>query len=97
MELIQAFKKYIKEICWYQGNYDFYREIESFILQNKELNDSDLLEKVYSKYETHIKFFEEATRYKQLASIKSWVSLCGFIFVIGVALGVICFFNVISK
>lgn len=97
MELIQAFKKHIKEICRYQGNNDFYREIESFILQNKELSDSDLLEKVYSRYGTRIKFFEEATRHKQIESIKSWVSLCGFIFVIGVAIGVIYFFDVISR
>lgn len=50
MELLQAFKKYIKGISWYQENNDFYREIEQFISANKGLRDPEMIEKIYSVY-----------------------------------------------
>lgn len=88
MELLQAFKKYIKDISWYQESNDFWREIEQFISANKGLSDPEMIEKIYSVYGTRIKFFEEATRYKQLASIKGWISLFGVLTILGIIIGV---------
>jgi len=96
MELIDSVRKHIKEIGWYQDNANFSREIEQFISANENLSESELLEKIYSIYGTRIKFLEEATRIKYLASIKSWINFFGILFIISLVIGIIYAFANIS-
>ncbi len=91
MEFIDSVRKHIKDISCYQNNKDFTKEIDKFISENKGLNESELLDRMYEVYGTRIKFFEEATRCKYMKSIKEWVATFGFFLVVGIIIWIIVF------
>lgn len=96
MELIDSVRKHVKEIGGYQENYNFSREIDKFISENENLSDVELFEKLYSIYGTRIRFFENATRIKYLATIRGWLTFFGVIFVISLLLTIIYVFTILN-
>lgn len=83
MELTKVLQKHIKDISIYQGA-DLHREIDSFISQNQSLSESELFDKIQSKYGTQIKFLEDATYNKAILNIRGWVAIFGFFFLLGI-------------
>lgn len=88
MKIISALQKHINSISIRQES-TLHKEVESFISQNSNLNEEDLLNEIYSKYGTQIKFLEEAVQCKAIISIRSWVATFGFFFILGL---VVCIF-----
>lgn len=82
MKIISALQKHINSISIRQES-TLHKEVESFISQNSNLNEEDLLNEIYSKYGTQIKFLEEAVQCKAIISIRSWVATFGFFFILG--------------
>lgn len=88
MELTKILQKHIREISIYQGA-DLHREIDTFISQNQNLSESELFDKIHSEYGKQIKFLEDAAQSKAIINIRSWVSLFGFFFLLGIVLLII--------
>lgn len=88
MKIITALQKHVQSISKYQKtNLD--KEIDKFIAENQSLDETELLDKIYSIYGTRIKFLENATHCKAIINIKEWVVTVGVFFVIGVAIWLI--------
>lgn len=83
MKIIKAFQKHVQTISKYQKT-DLDREIDKFISENQSLDETELLNKIYSVYGTRIKFLEDATHCKAIINIKEWVVTFGVFFVIGI-------------
>lgn len=83
MKIIKALQKHVQTISKYQKT-DLDREIDKFISENQSLDETELLNKIYSVYGTRIKFLEDATHCKAIINIKEWVVTFGVFFVIGI-------------
>lgn len=59
------------------------KEIKSFILENSNIGEVELLDKVYNRFGTQIKFLEDASHCKAIINIKEWVVTFGVFFMIG--------------
>ena len=96
MKIIKALQKHLQSISKYQ-NVDLDKEIDKFISENQSLNESELLDKIYSIYGTQIKFLEDATHSKAIINIKEWVATFGVFLVIGIILWIINFASLAIK
>lgn len=88
MKIIKALQKHINDISISQES-TLHKEVDSFISQNPNLNEEDLLNEIYSKYGTQIKFLEDAVQCKAIVSIRSWVATFGFFFILGLVVCII--------
>lgn len=88
MELIKALQKHVQSIGKYQG-VDLDKEIKTFISENSNISEVELLDRIYTKFGTQIKFLEEASHYKAIINIKEWVVTFGVFFMIGLIVTII--------
>lgn len=95
MELTKVLQKHIKDISIYQEA-DLHREIDSFISQNQNLSESELFDRIHSKYGKQIVFLENAAQSKAIINIRGWVALFGFFFLLGIVLLIIFLFYSIT-
>lgn len=84
MNNIKVLQKHIQTISKYQKS-DLHNDIDKFISENQDLNDVELLDKIYLIYGTRIKLLENATQCKAIINIKEWVATFGFFFIFGLA------------
>lgn len=96
MTLIEALQKHVKNISTYQG-VGLGKEIDTFISENKNLSDTELLDKIYSVYGSRIKFLEVASHSKAIINIKEWVATFGFFFILGIVVWVVYLVLVMAK
>lgn len=90
MDTIKALQKHIQKISKFQkANLD--KEVNKFISENPNLNETELLDKIYSVYGSRIKTLEDATHCKAIIDIKEWVATLGIFVVIGIILWIINF------
>lgn len=82
MELIKALQKHVQVLSKYQG-VSLDKEIKSFILENSNIGEVELLDKIYNRFGTQIKFLEDASHCKAIINIKEWVVTFGVFFMIG--------------
>ena len=88
MKIINALQKHVQGVSKYQKvNLD--KEISKFISENQNMNETELLDKIYSIYGSRIKFLEDASQCKAIINIKEWVATVGVFLVIGLAIGIV--------
>lgn len=88
MKIIDSLRKHVQAISKYQKA-DLDKEIDKFISENPNMNETELFDKIYSIYGTRIKFLEAACQCKAIINIKEWVVTFGVFFVIGLAIGLV--------
>ncbi|ERI85033.1 hypothetical protein [Bacteroides pyogenes] len=96
MKLIKALQLHVAIISKYQG-VSLDKEIAEFCSEHQNLDEKELLEKVYAKYGSRIKFLEDAARCKSLINIKEWVATLGVFFIIGLIAYLIYFASFFIK
>lgn len=88
MKIINALQKHVQGISKYQ-KVDLDKEISKFISENQNMNETELLDKIYSIYGSRIKLLEDASHCKAIINIKEWVATFGVFLVIGLAIGIV--------
>ena len=83
MEFIKALQKHVQSISKYQ-KVNLNKEIDKFISENQDLNEKELLDKIYSTYGSRINILENATQCKAIIEIKEWVVTFGVFFIAGI-------------
>lgn len=90
MKTIKVLLVHVQKISKYQKA-DLSKEIDKFISDHQNLNESELLNEIYTVYGNQIKLLENAVRCKAIINIKEWISTIGILIVIGIILWIINF------